>query len=196
MMKRPEDSQNHGPSCINVSLTSVDWNLTMKNPLEQRWISQCRVHFVNIQWCSSKGFGQKLLNRQMMACDSKLLHTSSVSGISIFSYGVYFSCSTMYGLGFVPACFRTTVGVLSPCKMFLNDIPPFLCFCCGSMLCFVSVLVPLPPPICFVELKFVAPPRSLRLSVIVDCDIMLYSKMDMGSCRVMPPYNRCCIPTG
>lgn len=100
---------------------------------------------MNIQGKSLKGFGLKQSNQKMMSFDSKLLHDSTVSGISIFSSGIQFRCSTMCGLGSVPTFFGTTVGVFPPCKMFLKDIPPFLCFCCGSVLFFVIVLVPLPP---------------------------------------------------
>ena len=41
--------QNQGPALMIVSLTSLDANLTMKNPLEHKCISHSMVQLVKIQ---------------------------------------------------------------------------------------------------------------------------------------------------
>lgn len=78
----------------------------------------------------------------------------------------------MYGLGSVPAWFGVSVGVFPPCRIFLKESTPFLCFYCEAVLAFIE-LVPMPSPIFFVELEATTPPHNFKLSIMVESDIML-----------------------
>lgn len=95
MVNRLVEPQNHGPSCRILSLASGDGNLTTKKPLEQRWMSHSNDQFAKIQWKSSTGLGQKQLNRQIIARDSREAHCSSDFGMLMFNFGLLFSCSTI-----------------------------------------------------------------------------------------------------
>lgn len=66
--------------------------------------------------------------------------TNTVSKLSMLSSGIEFNSFTMCGLGDVPTCFFGSIAVLFPCKMFLKEGPPFICFSLAPV--FFEVLPP------------------------------------------------------
>lgn len=140
VMNMPVNPWSHGPSFIILSLASDEENFTMKNPLEHRCISQFSDHLVKIQWNRSIGFGHKQLKRQIISCDSREAQCSSAFELSMLSFGMEFSSSKFYRLGGVPTYFFGSIAVLFPCRIFLKEGHPFICFSLTSM--FPEVLHP------------------------------------------------------
>lgn len=100
----------------------------------------------------------------------------------MFSSGVYFNCSTMYGLGAEPVGFDGVVTAFLPCMIFLKERLSFFCFCFDSVL--FDVLLPIPPPALLILLEVAAPPLSLRLSIREEVDRVLGRKL-IGYCNLL-----------
>ena len=64
--KRPALPQNQGRSCNAYSLSFILSNLTIKNTLEHKWMSQFYVDVEKIHWCRVSDLGQNPLNQHII----------------------------------------------------------------------------------------------------------------------------------
>jgi len=143
----------------------------MKNPMEQRWISQFIVQIVNIQWKISTSFVQKLLNLHRTSRDSYVVHRSFVFGRSIIITEIWFSFWTMYGLGISCVSSSVVKAKKSPLRIDLKKNPSFT----FPQFDYVplGILDSDAPPMPFEFLVWGYCPSSLKFNMMVDDGKML-----------------------